>query len=257
MLREGCRCPTLANTPAAAGAAALIAPDCPIHTNTPDGGVGVDPVGGGYGPGVAELAARQRRMLTAVRARGVRDVRVVAAMSEVARERFVPAELAEHAYEPSPLAIGSGQTISEPAVVAVMTAALGLTGTERVLEVGTGSGYAAAVLSRCARHVLSIEYHDHLARGARTALAAAGYDNVEVRTGDGSAGAPDRAPFDAISVTAMAQDQLPTGLVDQLTGDGVLVCPVGHGGQGHLLRTQHGHTEALLPVGFVPLISHS
>jgi len=193
-------------------------------------------------------------MVAELRRRGVGDERVWAAMDEVPRHRFVPAHLADEAYGDGPLPIASGQTISAPTIVAAMAAALGLTGTERVLEVGAGSGYAAAVLSRCAREVITIEYHPALAAAARDALAATGHD-VEVRHGDGRRGARDRAPFDAISVAAMAEGEVPAALVEQLTPDGVLVCPVGHGRQGDLVRMRRdGRTETLMPVSFVPLL---
>lgn len=202
---------------------------------------------------------RRWEMVEDLRERGVADERVLAAMAMVARERFLPAELAEQAYEPSPLPIPAGQTISAPYIVAVMTAALELTGIERVLEVGTGSGYAAAILSRCAAQVITIEYQPRLARGAARVLAEQGYRKVEVRVGDGARGAPDRAPFDAISVTAMAPGRLPEALVDQLAPGGRLVGPVGpgpEGGDGELLRRwSSGHLETLMPVRFVPLIT--
>jgi protein-L-isoaspartate(D-aspartate) O-methyltransferase len=194
-------------------------------------------------------------MIEELRSQGVRDERVLSAMADVPRERFVPPELAERAHDPEPLPIGAGQTISTPFVVAMMTEALELGDAHRVLEVGTGSGYAAAVLSRLAREVVSVEYHAELAGPARSALAELGYDNVEVRVGDGSQGAPDRAPYDAISVTAMAQDDLPEALVDQLAPAGVLVCPTGHGRSGQLVRLRGGHRESLASVGFVPLIT--
>jgi protein-L-isoaspartate(D-aspartate) O-methyltransferase len=199
-------------------------------------------------------AERRREMVDAVRRQGVRDERVLAALAEVPRERFVPEELAAQAHELRPLPIGEGQTISEPSVVAIMTEALGLTGAERVLEIGTGSGYAAAVLGRCAHEVVTVEVHRSLADRAAAVLDGLGYDHVEVRVGDGVRGAPDRAPFDAISVTAMAQDELPPALVDQLAPDGVLVCPVGQDRSGQLVRLRHGRREELLPVGFVPLV---
>lgn len=203
---------------------------------------------------------RRWAMVEDLRAQGVGDDRVLTAMAMVPRERFLPVELAAEAYGPSPLPIGSGQPMSAPHIVAVMTAALELTGTERVLEVGTGSGYATAVLSRCARDVVSIEYHPELAYRASRVLAALGDRNVEVRCGDGSRGAPDRAPFDAISVTAMAPEELPPALVGQLAAGGRLVGPVGLGtdrdsAEGELLRRwSSGHVETLMPVRFVPLI---
>lgn len=198
---------------------------------------------------------RRREMVADLRRRGIDDERVLAVMAEVPRHRFVPAHRAWQAYGPGPLPIACGQTISAPAMVAAMAEALGLTGTERVLEVGAGSGYAAAVLSRLAREVVAIEYHPSLAAGARAALAATGHGNVEVRHGDGRLGAPDRAPFDAISVAAMAEGEVPSALLEQLADDGVLVCPVGHGRRGDLVRMhKDGRTEYLMPVAFVPLI---
>ncbi|MHC1562739.1 protein-L-isoaspartate(D-aspartate) O-methyltransferase [Actinomycetospora sp. C-140] len=198
---------------------------------------------------------RRAAMVGELRRRGIDDERVLAVMAEVPRHRFVPAHRARDAYGAGPLPISCGQTISAPAMVAAMAAALGLTGTERVLEVGAGSGYAAAVLSRLAREVVTIEYHPSLAAGARAALAATGYGNVEVRHGDGREGAPDRAPFDAVSVAAMAEGEVPAALLEQLTDDGVLVCPVGHGRRGDLVRMRRdGRTEHLMPVSFVPLL---
>jgi protein-L-isoaspartate(D-aspartate) O-methyltransferase len=158
-------------------------------------------------------------MLADLREHGVNDPRVLAAMARVPRERFVPAELAEHAYQPRPLPIGCGQTISAPTSVATMTEALQLRGTERVLEIGTGCGYAAAVLSCCAAQFVTIGCHQQLARTARDTLAELGYGNVEVRHGNGAHGAPDRAPFDAVSMTAMAP-HLPPTLLEQLAPGG-------------------------------------
>lgn len=193
-------------------------------------------------------------MVDRLRAAGIDDERVLAAMAQVPRERFVPAALAEDAYDDRPLPIGNNQTISAPWIVAFMTAALGLSPAATVLEIGTGRGYAAAVLSRCARTVVTIERHRELAELARETLRELGYHNVEVRAGDGSLGAPDRAPFDAISVTAMAARQLPAALVEQLAAGGMLLCPVGEGTEGVLVRYREGRSEKLVPVGFVPLV---
>lgn len=184
---------------------------------------------------------------------GIRDERVLAAMETVPRERFVDSRDAAQAYRERPLPIGSGQTISAPEMVAMMAAALRLTGTEHLLEVGGGTGYAAAVLAHCAEHVVTIERHRGLAELARARLAELGYRNVEVRHADGSYGAPDRAPFDGISVAAMV-GEIPQALPEQLRPDGVLVCPVGAGGTGELVRMQHGNRERLTGVGFVPLL---
>src|SRR3954462_11944678 len=162
-------------------------------------------------------AERRARMVERQpRRRGIEDERVLTAMAEVPRERFVPEELVGDAYRDGALRIDEGQTISQPWIVACMAALLELQGDERVLEVGTGSGYAAAVLSRLCREVVTIERYDSLAEQARATLAEIGYRNVEVRVGDGTRGAPDRAPFGGIPVTAAALDEPPPALVAQL-----------------------------------------
>jgi protein-L-isoaspartate(D-aspartate) O-methyltransferase len=190
-----------------------------------------------------------------LRRRGITDERVLAAMSQVPRERFVPAELRAHAYRDGALRIGEGQTISQPWIVAAMTSLLDLDGDELVLEVGTGSGYGAAVLSRCCREVITIERYATLANRARELLRELGYTNVEVRTGDGSKGAAERAPFDGISVTATAHEAPPDALMQQLAPDGVLVCPVRRGGDERLMRFHaDGSSQAMVPVRFVPLV---
>ena len=189
-----------------------------------------------------------------LRNRGIDDERVLAAMAEVPRERFVPPEQRRRAYRDGALRIGEGQTISQPWIVAFMAMALELRGDERVLEVGTGSGYGAAVLSRCCREVVTIERHRSLADTARAALADLGYGNVEVRLGDGSLGAPDRAPFGGIAVTATARDEPPTALLSQLAPDAALVCPVEQRGRELLTRYRGGGAEPLVPVRFVPLV---
>jgi protein-L-isoaspartate(D-aspartate) O-methyltransferase len=193
-------------------------------------------------------------MVERLRRRGIGDVRVRAAMASVPRERFVPAGRARDAYLPRAMALAAGQTISAPDIVAAMAAALTLDASDEVLEVGTGSGYAAAVLSRCSQRVTTIERHRVLADHARATLAALGYTNIEVRHGDGSRGAWDRAPFDAISVAAMADD-IPRALIAQLAPNGRLVCPVGTNGVGQLIRLHGGRREVLLPVAFVPLVT--
>jgi protein-L-isoaspartate(D-aspartate) O-methyltransferase len=190
-----------------------------------------------------------------LRRRGIEDERVLAAMGEVPREAFVPEEARSRAYRDGALRIGEGQTISQPWIVACMAALLELSGNERVLEVGTGSGYAAAVLSRLCREVVTIERFDSLAEHARSILSELGYDNVEVRVGDGSAGAPDRAPFDGISVTAAALGAPPPALFDQLAEGGIIVCPVERGGREVLMRFREGAEEVVAPVRFVPLIA--
>jgi protein-L-isoaspartate(D-aspartate) O-methyltransferase len=170
--------------------------------------------------------AREQMVLEQLERRGIKDPRVLAAMRSVERDRFVPAEYAEHAYDDGPLPIGSSQTISQPYIVALMSEVAALTGTERVLEIGTGSGYQAAILARLAAEVYSIEsiapLHDH----ARLTLDAMGIRNVHLRCGDGSVGWPEQAPFDAIMVTA-AMPGLPRPLLDQLSHSGRLVAPIG------------------------------
>jgi protein-L-isoaspartate(D-aspartate) O-methyltransferase len=190
-----------------------------------------------------------------LRGRGIRDERVLAAMGEVPRERFVPEDLRHRAYRDGALRIGEGQTISQPWIVACMAQLLELTGDERVLEIGTGSGYAAAVLSRLCREVVTIERFASLAAGASATLGELGYENVEVRVGDGSGGAPDRAPFEGISVTATVAEGPPAALLDQLSFGGSLVCPVERGGRELLMRFRDGEEEAIVPVRFVPLVT--
>lgn len=201
-------------------------------------------------------AARHRMVRTQIEARGVRDARVLAALRDVPRHRFVPEELADRAYDDGPLAIGSGQTISQPFIVGAMTAALAPKPGDRVLEVGTGCGYQAAVLSRVVGEVVTIERIASLADRARERLARLGYANIEVRTGDGFHGAPDRAPFDGILVTA-APETVPAPLLEQLGMGGRLVIPVGRSEQDLRLleRTPDGIQErSLFAVRFVPFL---
>ncbi len=165
---------------------------------------------------------------------------VLRAMDEVPREHFVEASLTESAYADQALPIACGQTISQPYVVAYMTEQLGVKPEHRVLEVGTGSGYQAAVLSRLAREVVSIERYRTLAETARSRLATLGYSNVEVRHGDGLAGVPEHAPFDRIIVTAAAET-IPDALVTQLADGGVMILPLGpHGGVQRLVKVTKG-----------------
>ena len=189
-----------------------------------------------------------------LRRRGIEDEAVLRAMEQVPRERFVPPGVRGRAYRDGALAIGSDQTISQPWIVARMTELLGLRGPEKVLEVGTGSGYGAAVLSRVCSHVVTIERHADLAAGARTVLADLGYRNVEVREGDGALGVADRAPFDCIIVTAAAEHGPPQALENQLVPGGTLVCPVGRGEDERLVRVRDGHVEDVAAVRFVPLV---
>jgi protein-L-isoaspartate(D-aspartate) O-methyltransferase len=190
-----------------------------------------------------------------LRRRGIHDERVLAAMAEVPRERFVPQDQRRRAYRDGALRIGEGQTISQPWIVACMCQLLELRGDETVLEVGTGSGYAAAVLSRLCADIVTIERHAALAELAATTLAELGYDNVEVRVGDGARGAPDRAPFGGIAVTATALDHPPQPLLDQLASGAALVIPVARGRREQLMRFRDGQEEAVASVRFVPLVS--
>ena len=196
--------------------------------------------------------------LLTLRRRGIMDRTVLRAMDEVPRGRFVEDEFADAAHADQALPIACGQTISQPYVVAYMTEQLAVRPHHRVLEVGTGSGYQAAVLSRLGREVVSIERYRTLAEAARARLSALGYDNVEVVTGDGFAGVPDKAPFDRIIVTAAAET-VPETLVDQLADDGILVLPVGpRRGTQHIVKLTKSPTgierEDLIAVRFVPMM---
>jgi protein-L-isoaspartate(D-aspartate) O-methyltransferase len=202
---------------------------------------------------------RRRMVEEQLRARDIEDPRVLAAMGRVPRHLFVPAALRFRAYADHPLPIGNGQTISQPYIVALMTQLAEVEPDDVVLEIGTGSGYQAAVLSEIAREVATIEIVPDLADTARTRLAALGYKDVTVRTGDGYLGWKEKAPFDAILVTAAAP-QVPPPLVEQLGPGGILVIPVGPQSQVQsLLRIQKAAdgstvTREILPVVFVPLV---
>lgn len=198
--------------------------------------------------------ARGRMVERQLRRRGITDERVLAAMARVPREAFLPESERSRAYRDGAVGIAEGQTMSQPWIVACMTQLLELDGAERVLEVGTGSGYGAAVLALCAREVVTIERHQSLADQARATLAELGFDNVEVRTGDGTRGAPDRAPFGGISVTATAAEQPPATVVEQLEPRAAIVCPVRRGRDEMLVRMREGREEAVVPVRFVPLV---
>jgi protein-L-isoaspartate(D-aspartate) O-methyltransferase len=200
--------------------------------------------------------ARARMVHEQLAPRGVRDERVLAAMGKVPRHELVPAERREYAYEDRPLPIGYGQTISQPYVVAAMSEAVLLTKGEKVLEVGTGSGYQAAVLAEIGAEVYTIELEEALAKRAAADLARLGYRNVHVRHGDGYRGWPEEAPFDAIVVTA-APDHVPQPLIDQLAPGGHLVIPVGKMFQELVLlsRDEKGEIQrkSLFGVRFVPM----
>ncbi len=210
----------------------------------------------GQAPG--ENAAAERMVRLQVEGRDVRDRRVLDALRRVPRHLFVPAGNRAAAYDDHPVAIGHGQTISQPYIVAFMTELLELRGTERVLEVGTGSGYQTAVLCELASAVFSVERIPELAERARSTLARLGYANVSMRIGDGSVGWPQEAPFDRILVTA-ASPAVPAALRDQLADNGLIVLPVGdlRGAQELVVARRTGATIALrtsIGCRFVPLV---
>jgi len=199
---------------------------------------------------------RARMVREQLVARGIRDPRVLDAMGRVPRHELVPAEERDDAYQDGPLPIGEGQTISQPYIVAAMSEAAALSGRERVLEVGTGSGYQAAVLSQLAAEVYTIELEPALAARAKRDLERLGCTNVHTRTGDGYRGWPEAAPFDAILVTA-APEEVPPALLEQLSVGGRLVIPFGSRADQDLwlyTKTAHGvERKHLFPVRFVPL----
>ena len=201
-----------------------------------------------------EDGVSRMQFLLDLRQRGINDVVVLRALDDVPREHFVDDRFADDAYADRALPIACGQTISQPFVVAYMTGQLDVRPEHRVLEVGTGSGYQAAVLSRLAREVVTVERYRTLADTAQSRLAALGYQNVDVIVGDGFAGVPERAPFDRIIVTAAAEEVPRT-----LTADGVMLLPLGpHGGTQHLVKLTKSAgkltRETLLAVRFVPLV---
>jgi protein-L-isoaspartate(D-aspartate) O-methyltransferase len=200
--------------------------------------------------GGAELAARLQH-------RGIEDARVLAAIARVPRELFVPPEGRRRAYDDRALPIGHGQTISQPFMVAVICSALALDGTERVLDVGTGSGYQAAVLAELAAEVVTIERVPELAERARETLAAAGYAEVDVRVGDGTLGVPERAPYQGIAVAAAAPG-IPAALYAQLASGGRLVLPIGSRRDQMLETVVRGPggpvVRSSVPCRFVPLL---
>ncbi len=207
---------------------------------------------------MAEFAVLRAAMVERqLRGRGIVDERVLAAMGEAPRQAFVPARLRHRAYADSALPIGERQTISQPWIVAAICQALELTGSERVLEVGTGSGYSACVLSLLAAEVLSVERHQSLALAARETLASLAITNVELEIGDGSRGLPERAPFEAIAVHATAPAP-PPALVSQLAEGGRLVIPISGETVDMLTlirrRGEEAEIETIGPCRFVPLI---
>jgi protein-L-isoaspartate(D-aspartate) O-methyltransferase len=209
-------------------------------------------------PTSADFAAQRQRMVEQqLKPRGIKDDRVLAAMARVPREEFVPADERGDAYEDAPLPIGFDQTISQPYIVAFMTEQLRLKSSDRLLEIGTGSGYQAAVLAGLVTDVYTIEIVEPLAKTAEATLQRLGYKNVHLRVGDGYQGWPEEAPFDAIIVTC-APDKVPEPLVEQLKDDGRMVIPLGErfAQQLYLLEKKSGQLKesVTLPVRFVPMV---
>ncbi|HUT62573.1 MAG TPA: protein-L-isoaspartate(D-aspartate) O-methyltransferase, partial [Anaerolineae bacterium] len=201
---------------------------------------------------------RQKMVVHQIAARGIKDTRVLEAMNKVPRHLFVPDGYLSSAYADYPLPIGEGQTISQPYIVAFMTESLDLKPDDRVLEIGTGSGYQAAILAEIVHEVYTIEIIESLGERARTLLGKMGYENIFVKIGDGYKGWPDEAPFDAIIVTCAPED-IPPALIEQLKEGGRMIIPVGSvGGVQELVRVvkREGRvkTEDVLPVRFVPMI---
>jgi len=206
---------------------------------------------------VADLTSERQRMVQQqLMPRGIHEERVLAAMAKVPREEFVPPDSRAASYEDGPLPIGNGQTISQPYIVAFMTERLQPKPSDRVLEIGTGSGYQAAILAELVAEVYTIEIVEPLARNAEVTLQRLGYKNVHVKVGDGYSGWLEHAPFDAIIVTC-APDHVPQQLTDQLKDGGRMVIPVGErfAQQLYLLEKQNGRLResAVLPVRFVPM----
>ena len=209
-------------------------------------------------PTAADLAAHRQRMVEQqLKPRGIKEERVLAAMAKVPREEFVPADARPSAYEDGPLPIGYDQTISQPYVVAFMTEQLRPKRSDRVLEIGSGSGYQAAILGELVAEVYTIEIVEPLAKSAEATLQRLGYNNVHIKVGDGYKGWPEEAPFDAIIVTC-APEKVPQPLTDQLKDGGRMVIPVGErfAQQLYLLEKKNGQLKesVTLPVRFVPML---
>ncbi|HXP17109.1 MAG TPA: protein-L-isoaspartate(D-aspartate) O-methyltransferase [Terriglobales bacterium] len=203
------------------------------------------------------LVERQNMVETQLRARGIRDERLLRAMATVPRHEFVEPRYRDQAYEDHPLPIGAGQTVSQPYIVALMLEILQLEPSSKVLEIGTGSGYLTALLARLSAHVYSVERHPQLAREAEDTLSRLGFSNITVLVGDGSKGLPEHAPFDAIVVSAAAS-QIPAPLLDQLREGGRMIIPVGPSEAQELQLIQKREGKPLITVlegcRFVPLI---
>ena len=213
---------------------------------------------GQQAPTAADLAAQRQRMVEQqLKPRGIKDERVLAAMAKVPREEFIPVGARADAYEDGPLPIGYDQTISQPYVVAFMTEQLRPKQSDRVLEIGSGSGYQAAILAELVAEVYTIEIVEPLAKSAEATLLRLGYKNVHIKVGDGYKGWPEEAPFDAIIVTC-APEKVPQPLVDQLKDGGRMVIPVGErfAQQLYLLEKKNGQLKesVTLPVRFVPML---
>ncbi|MBI4713556.1 MAG: protein-L-isoaspartate(D-aspartate) O-methyltransferase [Planctomycetes bacterium] len=204
------------------------------------------------------LKARRLMVETQIKDRGIKDKRVIEAMLKIERHRFVPPDLQQSAYDDNPLPIGDGQTISQPYIVALMTELLELKGREKVLEIGTGSGYQSALLAELARDVYTVEIVENLYRSADKILSELEYKNIKTRLGDGYQGWAEYAPFDGITVTC-APENIPQPLIDQLAENGRLVIPVGRSKDVQelvLVRKKSGRLErkSIIPVRFVPMI---
>ena len=213
---------------------------------------------GQQAPTAADLAAQRQRMVEQqLKPRGIKEERVLAAMAKVPREEFIPVDVRADAYEDGPLPIGYDQTISQPYVVAFMTEQLRPKPSDRVLEIGSGSGYQAAILAELVGEVYTIEIVEPLAKSAEATLQRLGYKNVHIKAGDGYNGWPEEAPFDAVIVTC-APEKVPQPLVDQLKDGGRMVIPVGErfAQQLYLLEKKNGQLKesVTLPVRFVPML---
>lgn len=201
-------------------------------------------------------SARKRMVEKQIMARGIEDERVINALMKVPRHEFIPAKYGHYSYQDSPLPIGYDQTISQPYIVALMTEAMNLSSADRVLEIGTGSGYQAAILAEIVAEVYTVEIVEPLGEAARSRLESLGYENIHVKIGDGYEGWEEHAPFDRIIVTC-APTEIPQPLVDQLKEGGIMVIPVGNAGFQYLYRVKkymgEAETEKVIPVSFVPL----